>query len=435
MDEHPWREWAEASADGDMTRMPGGQSRWSAGKDLSWEPLRIERVCEVKYDHMQGPRFRHAAVFPALAVRQAARGLPLRSARGHGALRAFEGLRRQVDGSTPAHSFGVSSGSSASCAGRSSSGTCCRLMRIRVQVLNRPRIASTRTSAGSRCAAASGWRAFHRSTPASASSFFGARPISISGCFRLRSSSFAASTAARAAARPPASCSSAATARRPGPRAPVSPTARAGDRASRDARRCRRGDRRSSANRAGIVASVKSAGSQSSTSSQVSGADTRASGGGAHRIGARDRAVLRVLVVVEEHAVALFLPPLAGRQAGRAPLDLAREGERGAAHLVEAPAALDPHVDVDAARAGRLRPADQAEVVERGADHRRDVADLRPLDARHRIEIDAQLVGMIEIVGADRMRVELEARPGWPSRRARRRRAARLPRPCGRTES
>jgi len=62
MEEHPWREWAEA-AGGDMTRMPGGQSRWSAGKDLSWEPLRIERVCEVKYDHMQGPRFRHAATF------------------------------------------------------------------------------------------------------------------------------------------------------------------------------------------------------------------------------------------------------------------------------------------------------------------------------------------------------------------------------------
>jgi ATP-dependent DNA ligase len=43
--------------------MPGGQSRWSAGKDLSWEPLRIERVCEVKYDHMEGDRFRHATVF------------------------------------------------------------------------------------------------------------------------------------------------------------------------------------------------------------------------------------------------------------------------------------------------------------------------------------------------------------------------------------
>jgi ATP-dependent DNA ligase len=58
---HPWREWAEAGDGG--TRMPGGQSRWSQGKDLSWEPLRVERVCEVKYDHLQGDRFRHAAVF------------------------------------------------------------------------------------------------------------------------------------------------------------------------------------------------------------------------------------------------------------------------------------------------------------------------------------------------------------------------------------
>jgi ATP-dependent DNA ligase len=59
---HPWREWAEAEAH--MTkRMPGGQSRWSAGKDLSWEPVRIERVCEVKYDHLQGDRFRHATIF------------------------------------------------------------------------------------------------------------------------------------------------------------------------------------------------------------------------------------------------------------------------------------------------------------------------------------------------------------------------------------
>jgi len=69
---HPWRAWArlreDASAeqaggvDGSQ-RMPGGKSRWSAGKDLSWEPVRIERVCEVKYDHMQGDRFRHAATF------------------------------------------------------------------------------------------------------------------------------------------------------------------------------------------------------------------------------------------------------------------------------------------------------------------------------------------------------------------------------------
>src|SRR3954471_18514890 len=58
---HPWRDWAQVS-DGSR-RMPGAQSRWSAGKDLSWEPLRPELVCEVKYDHLQGDRFRHAATF------------------------------------------------------------------------------------------------------------------------------------------------------------------------------------------------------------------------------------------------------------------------------------------------------------------------------------------------------------------------------------
>jgi ATP-dependent DNA ligase len=59
--DHPWREWA--SVTDESARMPGAQSRWSAGKDLSWEPLRIERVCEVKYDHLQGDRFRHATQF------------------------------------------------------------------------------------------------------------------------------------------------------------------------------------------------------------------------------------------------------------------------------------------------------------------------------------------------------------------------------------
>ncbi|HET7729896.1 MAG TPA: ATP-dependent DNA ligase [Usitatibacter sp.] len=61
MARHPWRDWAGAGAA--SARMPGARSRWSAGKDLSWEPLRIERVCEVKYDHLQGDRFRHAAQF------------------------------------------------------------------------------------------------------------------------------------------------------------------------------------------------------------------------------------------------------------------------------------------------------------------------------------------------------------------------------------
>ncbi len=58
---HPWKSWADPeSVSG---RMPGGQSRWSQGKDLSWEPLRPELVVEVAYDHMQGDRFRHTAQF------------------------------------------------------------------------------------------------------------------------------------------------------------------------------------------------------------------------------------------------------------------------------------------------------------------------------------------------------------------------------------
>ena len=59
LENHPWKEWAAPSGQ----RMPGGQSRWSQGKDLSWEPLRPELVVEVSYEHMQGNRFRHMAHF------------------------------------------------------------------------------------------------------------------------------------------------------------------------------------------------------------------------------------------------------------------------------------------------------------------------------------------------------------------------------------
>lgn len=60
--EHPWAEWGQESAHA-LSRMPGGPSRWSGGKDLSWVPLRPERVCEVAYDHMEGDRFRHTTQF------------------------------------------------------------------------------------------------------------------------------------------------------------------------------------------------------------------------------------------------------------------------------------------------------------------------------------------------------------------------------------
>jgi ATP-dependent DNA ligase len=60
---HPWREWKEAEVAWEGRRMPGATSRWNRGKDLSWEPLRPDRVCEVAYDHLQGDRFRHATTF------------------------------------------------------------------------------------------------------------------------------------------------------------------------------------------------------------------------------------------------------------------------------------------------------------------------------------------------------------------------------------
>ena len=157
---HPWREWADAMSQF-SGRMPGGQSRWSAGKDLSWEPLRVERVCEVKYDHMQGDRFRHAArflrwrpdkppadcrydqlevtpayelarVFDRSAVR-VVRRVVLRRVGCSAALAPRFSLRFTAASHSAAMS-GPASGSSASCSGRIASGTCCRLTRIRVHV-------------------------------------------------------------------------------------------------------------------------------------------------------------------------------------------------------------------------------------------------------------------------------------------------------------
>ena len=65
MDGHPWAEWAEwaEAAEASGQRLPGATSRWNRGKDLSWEPLRLERVAEVAYDHLQGDRFRHGTTF------------------------------------------------------------------------------------------------------------------------------------------------------------------------------------------------------------------------------------------------------------------------------------------------------------------------------------------------------------------------------------
>ena len=65
VDGHPWGDWAAAAAEHASSgqRMPGATSRWNSGRDLSWVPLKVERVIEVAYDQLQGNRFRHAAQF------------------------------------------------------------------------------------------------------------------------------------------------------------------------------------------------------------------------------------------------------------------------------------------------------------------------------------------------------------------------------------
>jgi ATP-dependent DNA ligase len=62
LEAHPWKEWATLAGEGEQ-RMPGAPTRWNAKKDQSWEPVRLERVVEVSYDHLQGSRFRHATRF------------------------------------------------------------------------------------------------------------------------------------------------------------------------------------------------------------------------------------------------------------------------------------------------------------------------------------------------------------------------------------
>jgi ATP-dependent DNA ligase len=66
LENHPWRDWANAdtgNGNGNGNRMPGAVSRWNAGKDLSWVPLRPELVVEIKYDQLEGRRLRHTGQF------------------------------------------------------------------------------------------------------------------------------------------------------------------------------------------------------------------------------------------------------------------------------------------------------------------------------------------------------------------------------------
>ena len=96
-DDHPWRDVGRGETT--AQRLPGEPSRWNRGKDLSWEPIQLGLVCEVSFDHLQGPlpprdpleRWRPTS----------RRRLPLRSARRHAAVLDHP-VRRQRSGLTRA---------------------------------------------------------------------------------------------------------------------------------------------------------------------------------------------------------------------------------------------------------------------------------------------------------------------------------------------
>src|SRR5262249_44681133 len=121
-----------------------------------------------------------------------------------------------------------------------------------------------------------------------------------------------------------------------------------------------------------------------------------------------DRPVASVLVVVHEHAVALLLPPFAGRVARHPALHLSGERQGGPPHLDAVPARQDPDVDVDAAGPGGLREADQTVLLQDVLDAHRDLADGVPAHPGHRIEVDPELVRVVQITAANRVWVEVD---------------------------
>ena len=157
-------------------------------------------------------------------------------------------------------------------------------------------------------------------------------------------------------------------------------------------------------------ATVNSSGRRTRTSSQSSGVDTRASGSG--RIEYAEATVRSFAFWLKSTNTlsprSSFHHRAVASPGARFSTSRARVSAASRTSL-EVPLRRDAHEDVEAARAARLRPADEPDVVEHLPRDIRDVDDLRPVDAGHRVEVDPQLVGMVEVLGAHRMRVEVEA--------------------------
>ncbi len=129
----------------------------------------------------------------------------------------------------------------------------------------------------------------------------------------------------------------------------------------------------------------------------------------AYGVGGGGGAVLGVLVVVDEDAVAFFLPPGAGRQRRLPAFHFTRQRQRRPPHVRETPAPFDAHVEVHPARTGCLGPGAQSVFGQHVPADQRRAGDVAPRHAGHRIQIDAQLVRVIQVVGAHQVRMQIDA--------------------------
>src|SRR5215813_6349907 len=107
--------------------------------------------------------------------------------------------------------------------------------------------------------------------------------------------------------------------------------------------------------------------------------------------------------------MSLFFPPFRTGESGSTPLHCARKRDSCAAHFSERPARLKTHIYVHAAGAAGLGPAAKPYFFEESLDFQSHPANIGPAHTRHRIEIDAQFIGVIEIAGANRVWVQFDA--------------------------
>ena len=162
-----------------------------------------------------------------------------------------------------------------------------------------------------------------------------------------------------------------------------------------------------SARRSGTVKRLKSLGSVSA--GELRPGHRRGDGCAGQRpqgVGRGDGAVAAVLVEVDEDALAPLLLPPRGGDPVVALLQLAAEADRGVPDVAELPVGPDPHVDVHAAVARRLRVADQPELLQQLARHPGHAHRVGEGGARLRVEVDAQLVGSVDVVATDGPGVE-----------------------------